>query len=470
MSAPSPALSSPVTVFLSYSHRDDEWKEGLKRALGSLSGKRHISIWDDRKIKAGTGWEPEIEQQLTRARIVLLLVTEDYVASEWCRRERDQALSLQRADPEKRVIPLFVKYVSLAPDDPIRALQGLPRDMKWADSWAAGEQNKPRGLIADGILEEIYPFATQPNQPNPPVHSKPGARLDPKFVDRETQEREFRDFWDLVSWSRPGAPQIYILPAAETDCPAYFVDRLREDTIQRLANTLRGVDRAGIPDPIIVPEPPYQSLERIEYDLARDLFDQCGAPWNPSQLSAKPLARLEQFRLNSFILIQHTLRADLVGRDLSTLLSWYVNTFWAGVRADCQFLIFLHLLYPLSEPGRATRFWRRWMPSKPHAAATPEREMEAQLKGFLSEGRANLLEDSPGTPVKLLPQLLPIELEDIKNWLRRLPGMLPHKVDAQADELFRAVLREGGSRFSYCWGPLRDFYAKQLGAQSSDRR
>jgi len=67
----------------------------------------------------------------------------------------DQALNLQHADPGKRVVPLFVRYVSLAPDDRIRPLQGLPRDMKWADSWSRDEQNKPRGLIADGILEQI---------------------------------------------------------------------------------------------------------------------------------------------------------------------------------------------------------------------------------------------------------------------------------------------------------------------------
>jgi len=317
---------------------------------------------------------------------------------------------------------------------------------------------------------QIYLFTGQPSQCKVPMQPKPSVRLDPKFVDRETQERDFRDFWDLVSWSRPGVPQIYILPAMDTDCPGYFVDRLREDTVQRLANTLRGADRASVPDPIVVPEPRYRSPDVTQHDLARDLFEECGALWNPSQVSAKPLAGLEHLRLSSFVLIQHTLHTDRLVGYLGSLLSWYVNSFWAGVRADCQFLIFVHLLYPRPQPEPRPGFWRRWIPSKPHAAVIAETKMEAQLKTFLPEGRANLLDDSPGAPVKLLPQLLPIELVDIRNWLRRLPGVLPHEVDAQAEQLFRAVLQEGGSRFSYCWRPLQDFYEQHLGSQCSDRR
>jgi hypothetical protein len=472
MSAPSATRSSPV-VFLSYSSADHEWKEGLKRALSPLSERGFVSIWDDRKIPAGTAWEPELEQYLNRARIILLLLTEDYFSSPWCRRERDEALKLRDGDPTKLVIPVFVKRVSLPAGDPLLALQGLPRGtdgtrgqngLKWADEWGREEQNKPRSLIVEGMLELLHPLATNGPTRGAPSQISPKMSLPPWFVDRETQERQFRDFWDLASWSRPGAAQIYVLPAMEVDLPGFFLGRLREGVVQRLANVLKGSDRASIPEPKTVPEPRYGTLDQMRVDMARDLFEQCDAAWKPvptSELSAKPLATLDHFRLYSFVLIQQTLRADRVGSQLGPLLSWYVNVFWAGFASEVQILVFLNLLYPPSEQARKSRGWRFFVPSRAAGLASPESELRARLEEFLPEGRANLVEGHAdvGAPVKLLPPLPPIEASDIKKWLERL-DMLPTEAQAEAERIVDASLSLGGNRLSYCYRPLQDYYTK----------
>jgi hypothetical protein len=457
----------PVPVFLSYSHRDEAWKDDLKCALGSLSEYGHIAIWDDRKIPAGTAWEPEIEQPLRGARIVLLLVTEHYINSKWCRKECDIA----REHPDRRVIPLFIKRVALAAGDPILAFQGLPRDMKWADHWPANEQNKPRALIADGILEEVYTFGTH-SQPQPqPAIQVAASRLHLKFVDRETQEREFKDFWDVASWSRPGTAQIYLLPAMEIDCPDYFIDRLRDDTVERLARSFKGVQKAAIDRVTISGEPRYQNLEHLQRDLARDLFEEFDALplWNPAQLSAKPLAFLDRFRLHSFVVIEQTIRADLATPLLLRLLPWYVDSFWAGFRADAQVLVFLHLAYPTPQALRPARDWLRRLARK-SAPSSNEIQLEALLHQAFPQGRANLLPDALGAPVKMLPQLAPIQLEDIKNWLRRFFEPR-HLIDPTARRLFEGVLREsGGTRLSFFYRPLDEFYDRYVRAQSGASR
>jgi hypothetical protein len=466
---------SPIPVFLSYSHRDGTWKEDLKRALGSLSQNSHITIWDDRKIPAGTAWEREIEQHLLEARIVLLLVTEDYVNSEWCRKE----CTMARSDPARRVIPLFVKRVGLAEGDPILALQGLPRDVNWADDWPATEQNKPRALIADGVLEEVYRLrhSAEPEPRAAPQAAVPiaASRLDLKFVDRETQEREFNDFWDVASWSRPGTAQIYVLPAAEIDCPDYFVERLHDDTIERLAGSFKGADKVAIDRIRVSKEPRYQNLEVLQNDLARDLFEELKALglWDRARLSAKPLAVLDRFRLPTFAIIEQTIHADVAAALLPQLLRWYVNSFWADFHAAARVLVFLHLRCSFTAAATPARDWLdrfRRLARKPATAPLSQTQVESLLWQAFPQGRANLVPDAAGAPVKVLPQLAPIQPNDIKNWLRRFfePRYL---IDRTAQRLFEDVLREfGDTRLGYFYRPLNEFQDGFTRTQFAERR
>jgi hypothetical protein len=463
MAAPSLApLALPLRVFLSYSHRDEEWKEGLKRALASLSTNGYITIWDDRKIPAGTAWEDQIETELASAAITLLLISENYLNSGYCRGERDLAIERQRRHPETaRVIPLFVQRVALIQSDPLLSLQGLPRDMKWADDWSAHEQNKPRSLIAEGILEEVYALSGHGRQAATPREPAASPRLAPKFVDRDTQEREFKDFWDVASWSRPAAAQIYLLPALDIDYPDYFIQRLREDTVERLARSFKGPHKAST-DPIVVErEPRYTSLDLLQHDLSRDLFEAFGATWDPSCRSAKRLAALDRVRRYAFIVIEQTISADAAGPLLPELVSWYANTFWAGFSSETHFLVFIHLCYRVPEIPRRSRLLS-WLPFSSGLSASSRPRLFHQLKQILPEGRANLLPDAPGVPLKLLPGLMPIQLDDLRVWLRRL-GLARHEIDRAASDLLDEVLRQfGDSRFSYLNDALNRLYEKYL--------
>ena len=48
-------------VFISYSHKDENWKDHLKTHLAVLEHQNLLSVWDDRQIAAGDDWYPEIE-------------------------------------------------------------------------------------------------------------------------------------------------------------------------------------------------------------------------------------------------------------------------------------------------------------------------------------------------------------------------------------------------------------------------
>jgi hypothetical protein len=70
-------------LFVSYSHRDDEWLERLKLHLALLERRGIVHIWSDTRIRVGEQWEAEIESALTESRAAVLMITPAFLASDY---------------------------------------------------------------------------------------------------------------------------------------------------------------------------------------------------------------------------------------------------------------------------------------------------------------------------------------------------------------------------------------------------
>jgi hypothetical protein len=122
-------MKEPIKIFFCYAREDEALLNKLKTHLRPLQHQNLIDVWHDRDISAGTEWEKEISQHLNAAQIILLLVSPDFMNSDYCygiemkraleRHERDEAL----------VIPIIVRptYWKTAP---LSQLQVLPTDGK----------------------------------------------------------------------------------------------------------------------------------------------------------------------------------------------------------------------------------------------------------------------------------------------------------------------------------------------------
>jgi TIR domain len=123
-----------VHVFFSYAHRDEVLRAELETHLAALKRRGDIIGWHDRAIGAGDEWRNQINDHLRAAHVILLLVSPDFLASDYCS-DVELQLALERhARGEAVVIPVILRSVDWS-ITPFAKLQALPKDGKAVTSW-----------------------------------------------------------------------------------------------------------------------------------------------------------------------------------------------------------------------------------------------------------------------------------------------------------------------------------------------
>jgi internalin A len=154
-------LTHAIRLFYSYAHKDESLRNELETHLKLLQRQGLIETWQDRKIEAGDDWKQRIDERLERADIILLLVSSDFIASDYCYdKEMTRALQRELAG-EARVIPIIVRDVNWR-NAPFANLQVLPKDglavIKWADKDSAW-RSVSEGI--EKIVEELRKTSDQ---------------------------------------------------------------------------------------------------------------------------------------------------------------------------------------------------------------------------------------------------------------------------------------------------------------------
>lgn len=172
-------MTPEIKVFCCYARKDQLLLQELKNHLMPLQREELISVWADTDITPGSEWEKEIDQQLDTARIILLLISPDFMASDYCySQEMKQALNKHKKG-EACVIPIILRSVSWQ-GTPIGKLQALPANTKPIKEWSS--KDKAFLEVTKGIRQAIEKIsasqqtakqiAALPRIPDPPINNQ----------------------------------------------------------------------------------------------------------------------------------------------------------------------------------------------------------------------------------------------------------------------------------------------------------
>ena len=166
-----PIATSPTcrtNVFISYSHRDKKWLDRLQVHLKPLEREGRLDRWDDTRIKPGVTWREEIKNAIAAAKVAVLLISADFLASDFIATDELPPLLAAAQQERVKILPvivapsLFTRTPSLAPfqtvnppDQPLAGLQPV-------------EQENLLVKVAEAIMDAL----TDPLAPVSPVPGK----------------------------------------------------------------------------------------------------------------------------------------------------------------------------------------------------------------------------------------------------------------------------------------------------------
>jgi len=226
-----------------------------------------------------------------------------------------------------------------------------------------------------------------------------------KMADRFEQVNQFNDFFLSSIRKYPGRPQIYLVHGEEDECHSSLIERLIHTRIKQFAEKMWG-EQNGIVTIKKIPSWPYDGEPAVrQRHLTMSLFMEFDPAYMGDVFSATALSSLSSLSLKPLIIVQHEIRATRWDRPTKELIKWYLNSFWAGLEitnSGPQFLVFLNVIYPSKTMSGQ---WHAWLKLKRFDKTHIERE-----------SREIFLAKQSGCPRLMFKELMPIRLDEVKEW------------------------------------------------------
>jgi hypothetical protein len=171
------------SVFFSYSHADEALRDQLEKQLAMLKRQGVIETWHDRRIGAGENIAHAIDKQINSDEIILLLVSPDFIASDYCYEIEMRRAMERHVAGEATVIPVILRACDWH-HAPFGKINAYPRDGKPVTQWPdIDEAFLQVAKAVRGVVEGLSKKKVAPEEPGtpaypvvPPVFSSTGPR------------------------------------------------------------------------------------------------------------------------------------------------------------------------------------------------------------------------------------------------------------------------------------------------------
>lgn len=310
-------------VFISYSHKDEAWKERLHTQLKVLQMEKLLTVWEDRQIQVGDDWYPEIENALNEAEIAILLITADFLTSNFIVGEEVPRLLERREQEGIRVIPLILKPCPWRKVRWLNALQGASKDNVELSGLDEHKQDLALSQLAEKVDDLIEESRRQP-KPQGDVESKEiNIKIDRlptvkgEFFGREEELKLLNDAWsskatNIVQFIAPGG-------TGKTKLLRYWLDQTHPEKLIAWSFYSQGASEEKQPSATLFYNRVFELL-----DPSKTITDFANRPEKMGEYLADLLRQNNCLLiLDGFEPLQHSsavLRGELKDRALRALL------------------------------------------------------------------------------------------------------------------------------------------------------
>ncbi len=131
-------------VFISYSHKDKDYFNRILTHLKPIEANGLIDLWVDTRIMPGDKWKTEVEKSLKKANVAILLISADYLASDFIVKNELPPLLNSAEENGTRIISIILKPCRFSRDKNLNQFQAI------------NDPEKPLIKLQESGREQIY--------------------------------------------------------------------------------------------------------------------------------------------------------------------------------------------------------------------------------------------------------------------------------------------------------------------------
>ena len=224
-----------VKLFISYAHKDENFKNALEEHLSPLKRQGIIEVWNDRNINVGEDWENEISNNLLTADFILLLISPSFTASDYCYGVEVKKALERHNSGEAVIIPIIVRPCDWN-DLPVGKIQGSPKNAEPINKWTNEDE---AWLDVIKSLKRIIDAFSKKKLNQNEIDDSNEISITSEFQEwlNDTGLQLSHRICDIVKLS-----QIYIVPDLQGD----------KESSKRLINTYPATDLVNNEDDFII--------------------------------------------------------------------------------------------------------------------------------------------------------------------------------------------------------------------------
>jgi len=422
-----------VSIFISYSHKDELWKKRivkhLKVLILNLNMNLNLTTWDDNEIEAGSKWRTEIFDAINNANIAVLLISADFLISEFINKKEIPLILKKKKTGSLRIFPILVKDCSY-------------RDVKWLSNIQI-RPKKPLSKFANKFIETEIKNITQEikqlliskvkSRQNKKTSSHPKNKINasymlPYLINRSEQIKTIKNTLiqpETENRHKKKSNYIWIIHGEEDQCHDMFLECLQKYYWKKIHKY--NVDQATLKLMTFDWPKKYEDFEDLQNQITYEIKDKYAA--NISNNKILSLAkRINNCHKGPIMLYTYVYTDDFKSKK-ENIIHDFVNLWkeWPQ-RGSGRFLIFCLIVKYYKEIKKLKKsMFNRLLPIT-SSNIKVNKKIQSVIDDYSGANHDN--------KCVVIPQLTSINRSDVEDW-----GRLPYVQKTYEIRDFTPVIR-----------------------------